>query len=263
MRYYPNGTGELTGDRYATMKPLSLTGQIWYVHYPTGIDHADPTHGKNREFPLKTLSKAISNSAAGDWIVLMDGHSEPVDSTLTLKSNHVVVGGGLSAGRPTSTLQFGANAQLVLGAGAQVRGVKFTRTAQAAATPISASGAYSQVVGCYFEVGQYDVSAIIIITASGVKVLDCHFVIVSHAPDPWAPYTAIYCNTASLTDITIADTVIDVAGYGFASGAIYMNTAVAGLHIIGVTLKGADAEIHSSSTGTLQVSATGGARVAW
>ena len=38
----PNGIGQSLWDSLATAEPLSISGNVWYVHSTTGTDGASP-----------------------------------------------------------------------------------------------------------------------------------------------------------------------------------------------------------------------------
>jgi hypothetical protein len=93
---FPLGLGESLGDVLVTCEPLLFNGDVWYVHH----DGDDSYDGRDREKPFATLQQALTDSAAGDMIVCLDGHEETVTASMDI-SDRYIVGAGRSAGKPT------------------------------------------------------------------------------------------------------------------------------------------------------------------
>jgi len=176
--FWPNGIGETVGDDLASEAPLYTSGSIWYVLSTTGIDAASPA-GKNKEKPLATLAQAITNSASGDIIVLLSGHTETRTSTLTFSKTLTVVGVGTTGGKPAAQLINNSAAGSLItcsGAGVRVefRNVYFPAQSQScSATKITQANASLSLVGCYLEANAFDAAAVI--TTSTASTSDALF----------------------------------------------------------------------------------------
>jgi hypothetical protein len=167
-----NGLGGITGDSVVTAKPYETTGQILWVSSLVGDGG---NSGLDRENPLDTAVAAVSVSAPGDTIVLMDGHTETVATSLALQDGQRVIGEGSSAGCPTvkltSAATYGGQSVFTLtsaGAGAEIRNIWFPTAAASNgwATAINTTEYGVRIIGCYFEVAANDRWAAVEIGAS-------------------------------------------------------------------------------------------------
>lgn len=265
---YPNGIGGSLGSSLATCKPFLTSGNVWYVNSVTGTDAASPA-GQNREKPLLTIAQALTNSAAGDTVVLMDGSVFALTSTVDL-AGRFVVGEGSSGGIPT--VQIGTNAlgALSMGtAGGELRNVRFTASAAARSGlgKLLLTASYQFVEDCYFDLGQYDDGpAISLATALTNHYLrGCTFV--STATSVAAqPLCAVF-GVGTASNFTIEDCVFDAGTAGFSSyWALDLNAgAITRVKGTGLSfLRGADYRINSSSTGYFNPqTTTGGSRGSW
>lgn len=172
--FWPNGIGETVGDDLASTAPLYTSGDIWYVLSTTGIDAVSPA-GKNKEKPLATLAQAITNSASGDIIVLLAGHTETRTTTQAISKALTIVGVGTTAGKPSVQLlnDSAANAMWRLfaaGIYVEVRNVYFPAQVQScSATKISYEQGDLRFVGCYFEANAFDAAAVITLPSASYE----------------------------------------------------------------------------------------------
>jgi len=103
IKYYVNGAGGTLGAELATLKPLYMSGVIWYVNNSSSAA-SDSNAGNDRDLPLATLQQAVTNSSAGDMIDLMSGHAETIASTVTInKAGLSIVGEGIGSTLPRLT----------------------------------------------------------------------------------------------------------------------------------------------------------------
>lgn len=259
LQNYPNGTGELLGGPLTLARPLLMSGNIWYVHHD-----GTSSSGLNREDPTNTLAQAITNAAAGDWIVLMPGHSEVIAVNTTLPARCRLVGSGSSNGEPTSELRFTGDGYFTLPQQAQIHWVKFPARSSSGANPrFIQSSSQARFVGCVFEMGASDTQPCISLRSTQTTIQSCTFRS-SSIGSQIAPVSALANQTAS-GPLWIQDCVFDGGEVGFSSPAINLTTvAVDDFSIFSTTLQnGADLSLHASSTGHLAVTATGGSRISW
>lgn len=269
----PNGPGQALGDVLATCKPLLATAKVWYVSSLIGSDSSG--RGLDDKRPLATLKQAITNSASGDIIILMDGHTETsggdADWSCTGKKL-AIIGAGLSAGLPTAKLIAG-NVGAVGGqvffdtAYSQIRNVYFgARTVANVNSRLATNTTFFKCIGCYFECDQYDTGAGYEIDGTGAITLvkDCIFksIATSSAAQP----SVGLINGNTMPYLRLDGCTFDGGTVGFSNPyACYINNTVSQLEAENLSLlRGADMKIQSASTGWVNVqTSSGGARVDW
>jgi hypothetical protein len=271
---YPNGAGQSLGNVLATCAPLTSSGSIWYVSSAIGTDAASPS-GKNDAKPLATLKQAITNSASGDIIVLMGGHTETsaADADWDCSGKRLtIVGAGSSGGYPTAKLTCGN----VGSVGGQVyfntsfctlRNVWMAvRAAANVNARVSMSAPNMRLIDCYFPCDQYDTGPAVEMAASNSHILSgCTFVSVatSRAAQPALGLKQLGTGTFCRLD----GCVFDGGAVGFSNPYAADLSSGAYTHFEGESvslLRGADIKMNASSTGWINVqTCTGGARVDW
>lgn len=267
---YPNGAGGTLGDTLATCKPLLVHsgGAIWYVAGSSGTDAASPA-GQNREKPLATLAQAITNSSAGDIIVLLSGCSIVLAAVHSLGGRVLVGEGGLTSA-PTATVGFdGANGELRLdAAGSRVGGIKFTgRTGALAVVRITISASNCEIRGCTVDCGANDTAAAVLLSGalSGVLIQNCTFTSTATLVTA-QPESALKSNGVQ-TDLLIRNVAFDAGTVGFSN--YYALDLSVGVHVrlraeSVSLLRGADATLNTSTSGSFNPQlTTGGSRLVW
>lgn len=272
MKVYPNGTGEtLGGDDLLTQTPLWVGGNIWWVNSGTGSDAAG-TAGQDRERPLATLSQAVTNSAAGDIIILQSGHTETLTAAVNI-GIRTVVGVGTSNGKPAAQLKINAASATLItmgGSGGQLRNIYFPAAVQSnngANGKIwlpSVTNAY--IRGCYFESSGLDQFAAVQVdvNCTGFRVENCTFV--STATAIATRPTKGLNLTGAVTDFSIIGCTFDDGTVGYSGAACDLSTAaITRMSAFGNSLlRGADVKFNASQTGHFGVSTlSGGSGVAW
>lgn len=260
-----DGIGAILGDRLALESPLIISGNVWYVLYSTGVDAASPA-GRERLKPLKTLAQAVTNAAAGDIIVLLAGHAETLTAAQSLAKALTIIGEGTAGAASTATFTRNAAAASLFTcsiAGVEIRNVTFAASSQSTATArIVVSAGPCRFSGCYFQGNANDIGSWVSLTAGSVRFDGCTFVSTSITTPP---EEAIGSATA-ISDVEITDCVFDGGTVGFANGYAIENitNAITRLRMEGVSLlRGADIALLSTTTGYVNVTATGGGKVAW
>jgi hypothetical protein len=167
-----NGLGGITGDSVVTAKPYETTGDIYWVSSLTGnVSNS----GRDRENPKATAVAAVAGALAGDTIVLMDGHTETVATSIALLNGMRIIAEGSSAGKPTVKLTSAATyggqsvfTMTAVGAGAEIHNIWFPTAAASNgwATAIKTTQDGVKIIGCYFEVAANDRWAAVEIGAS-------------------------------------------------------------------------------------------------
>lgn len=271
MKLYPNGLGEsLGGDDLLTQKPLWVGGNVWWVNSATGSDAASPA-GQDRERPLATLAQAITNSAAGDIIVLQSGHTETLTAAQGILGR-TVVGVGTTSGKPAAQLKINAASASCLNldaAGSHLRNIYFPAAVQSnngnGKVRVTAV-ANCSVVGCYFESSGLDQMAAIQVDAgsTGARVQNCTFVSTATAIAT-RPTRGLYTGGA-VVSMVVTGNVFDDGTVGFSTSAIDMSAAANTLIVAhgNSLLRGADAKFHASQTGFFGTGTlSGGSGVSW
>lgn len=274
MKLFSNGYGQSTGDALSTTKPIYSTGDVWYVNSSGGVDAASPA-GKDEQRPLATIGQAYTNAAAGDTIVLMDGHTETLTTELTIAKQLYIVGGGASAGIPTVSFTMNAAAKdtfVITAANTEIRGIRFKASSVA-----NAGGTYGgkvvingvtgcRVIGCYFDMGGTDaaVSGVYVAAAShNTRIANCTFVSVATAVAT-RPESAIRGST--VTDLELDGVVLSDGTYGYANPAFnYSGFVITRLRGTNVSLLlGAEMSLNAATTGWLATpTVTKGGRISW
>lgn len=270
MNTYNNGLGELLGDSLATSKPVITPGFVWFVNSVGGVDAASPA-GRDRQKPLATTAQAITNAAAGDIILLEDGHTEILTGNVAVSKQLVIVGGGSAAGIPT--VNFTGNAASLTMftlsvAGTQMRNIRIKPSLQAnsATTRFSVTAATVRLKGMYFECGANDQLPAVTIggAPANVRVNGCTFISTAT--------TVATRPVAGLSFLGSAPTDIDLEGSVFSDGTVGFSGAACDLSGFATRLSGdslsallgADILINAASTGFLNLStSTNGGRITW
>ena len=266
--FFPNGIGGTLGSILATCKPLLTSGSVWYASSITGTDAASPA-GQNREKPLLTIAQALTNSAAGDIIVLLTGSVFTLTGSLAL-AGRIVIGEGSVSGVPS--VQIGMNGAGIVSmgtAGGELHNVRFTeRSATSGGTARLALTASNQIVdGCYFDCGPNDDAQALSISSGTTNdsIRNCTFV--STATLVSAQPVSALKTLGTHTDLELTGCVFDAGTVGFSNyWALDMDTGII-TRLKGTSLsflRGADYRINASSTGYLNPQTTsGGVRGSW
>lgn len=270
MNIYNNGLGELLGDSLATSKPVQTPGFVWFVNSVGGVDAASPA-GRDRQKPLATISQAVTNSAAGDIILLEDGHTEILTSNVAISKQLFIVGGGSSAGIPTVNFTGNAAALTMFtmsAAGSQMRNVRIKQSLQnnTGSTRFSITAATVRLKGMYIESGAFDQLPAVTIgaTPSNTRFNACTFISVAT--------TTATRPVSGLSFLGSAPVDLDLEGCVFSDGTVGYSTAACDLSGFATRLSGdnlsallgADILINASSTGFLNLSTTtNGGRITW
>lgn len=267
---YTNGIGGSTGDSLALAKPLSMSGNVWYVYGTTGVDAASPA-GQNREKPLATLAQALTNAADDDIVVFLSGHTQTLTAAAAISKRLTFVGEGSSAGVPTvifTNNSAAAGLFTVSGVSVQFRNIKFAANAQTnAVARVITSAAKPTFIGCYFQCGATDTGPAVSLNTGTThpSFVNCTFV--STGTLTTAQPESALKSGAALADLTMKGCVFSAGTVGFSNFyALDMSVGACTQMVIEdlSLLLGADAKFHASSTGYVNVqTATGGSKVVW
>jgi hypothetical protein len=187
---WDGGIGGSIGPEWATSKPLHHTGSVWYVHSVSGADAAAP-RGKERIRPLQTTAQAFTNSAAGDFIVWLDGHVETLTASQVLSKARLKL---LAEGVVRITRNFNGILFDITADDVYIEGAYIPASLVASSSPrIRTANARTEIVGCYLEHGSNDTGAgIQLVTGwSGARIMTSSFVSVALTPAT-APDSAIH-----------------------------------------------------------------------
>ncbi len=252
------------------MSPLLFPGSannVWWVNSTGGVD-AGGTAGQNREKPLATFAQANTNAAAGDFIVLMDGHTETGSTAAVTisKAGLKIIGAGSAAGVPTVSFAFGVGGiWSVTGAAVELRNIKFkTRTGADATSRVSFQSAAGAVRGCYFECGPNDTGMALEIAGGGpAEITGCTFI--STATSTAAQPSKALGHSIGVSDVLIQNCKFSDGTVGFSN--IYCldlsGFAMTRLRLERLSfLLGAEGKNHASTTGyAIGTSVTGGGKL--
>lgn len=266
--FLPTGIGEISGDPLVIDGQLHSTGQIFYVSSITG---SGAFTGLNKDQPALTLGAAHTAAAAGDIIVLLDGHTETYAAPLTISKAVTIVGSGSSSGIPTVSFNRSADTLIFeVGAGVQLRNIKFPGSSvSATAHRVDITNASIVMDGCYFECSNNDNGSggqLLLATtnARDFKLRNTRFVCTSTATTPIAGVAVLV--SAAVSDLTLTGVVFDGGTRGFASGYAYRETAAPTrrrAESISM-LRGADVQLSASAVQSYwqTTTSTGDARIA-
>lgn len=259
MPVHPNGFGQSLGDALVVSGgPIYTTGKVWYVDSAVGSNAYD---GRSDKRPLATLAQAQTNASSGDVVVLMSGHAETYTSALTISKELIIAGAGSSAGLPTvkfTNNQASGRLFNITADNVELRNIWFEEDAQSnSGGGVASSGDAFRMVGCYMEVdASTTVSGLVLTQASGETAFlwDCTFVSTATAIGS-VPGLAIKKDGAG--QLWMHGVTLDGGTYGFVEGYAYTEDQGSAGRLIatGTTLiRGADMQIHASSTVVVQVS---------
>jgi len=266
----PNGTGETLGDSIVTDGSLYTAGVVWYVLSTIGTDAVSPA-GKDKEKPLATLAQAQTNASSGDLIVLLNGHTETLTSTLSITKSVIIAGSGTTSGKPGVQMKSNSAASncISLAAdGAQIRNIYFPTNVQSnSGYRLQVTSAVdTAIIGCYFECGANDQGpgAQILSGATGCRIENCTFISTATTTTT-RPVRGLYIN-GSLSDIRVKGCIFSDGTVGFSTAAFDASTSALTRCCFEELsfLLGADFLQHASTTGWVTITtATGGGRVSW
>lgn len=263
MPFLPNGIGSSLGDALVTGAPLSLSGDVWYVHH-TGTDAASPA-GKQSQKPLATLAQAHTNAASGDIIVLQDGHTETISTLVTVSKDVVIVGAGQADGKPTVKLTAGTAevSEMILFSGTTqgLRNIWLVESAAATTGRINITNSGTMDIrGCYVECGEYD-NATTMTLGTGVTSMSDTTIISTSTDVTSQPYAALggaNGGTVIMNGVTIDGGTV---GWGH-THAVDFDAAVSSitLHAQALSmLRGSDILLDSSAVYHLNIQTSSGA----
>lgn len=261
-----HGIGGTSGDDLVKLPHLLTTGDVWYVHYGTGVDAA--SLGKDRQRPLKTLAQAYTNAVAGDAIVFLAGHFETLTAVQTLAKAGMAL---VSEGTGTARARFTRNVNAVLfditAADLLLGNVYFVQGSLAAASAtIKVAAAGVEIRGCYMELGVADDAAGIEFVTGAERCLVKDTTLISVSPASTdQPHGALKVTNA-MTRLDIENVVIDGATSGWAQ-PFAVNCAAAITRLRGSSvylMNGSDLTVATGSSGWFGTAdPSGGARVVW
>ncbi len=217
---YFNGAGETSGSALAQLLPMLLSGSFWYVDAAHGTDAASP-RGKERIRPLATLAQACTNAAAGDIIVLLEGHAETLTSAQTFATAGIrVVSAGSGSARAHFTRSGDINLFDVTAAGVEFNNIYFSASSGTISTKarVRMAGVNDRVVGCYFESGAtYDTGPQLeFITGASQVAVESTFFVSTSTDVTLQPESAIKVTNA-VTDMTLDTVVFDGGSSGWSN----------------------------------------------
>lgn len=265
MALHVNGLGEALGDTLVVSPGGPVyqdTGDVWFVDSTTGDDSYS---GKDQKQPFATLGQAVTSAGTHDIIVLMDGHTETITSTVTVSTAGLtIVGGGQSSGKPTVKLtnqQESASMLVLSGLGVQLRNVWIEEESSAqSAVTVSVTGDSCSMRGIYWELDEATNAAgldLALALGESFSIRNSTFVsTATSAADP--PQAAIRNSGDGL--LRMDGVTLDGGTVGFVNGYAYSESNSStgftqGFQVDSISLlNGADMNVHASTVGYIQVS---------
>lgn len=253
MPFLPNGIGASLGDQLVVGKPLTLSGDVWYVD-DSGTDAVSPA-GKQRNSPLATLAQAVTNAAAGDIIVLMDGHAETISTLIAITKNLTIVGEGQSDGKPTVKItgDAGESGPVLTVAGTNyfsLRNIWFEENLQDTSDNLMTlgTGTYYELVGCYFEAGDTANASLVALSDAAYSIRNTTFVSTA-TTQATRPHSAISGGNGGV--VVLDGVVVDSGTVGWThTDAVDLSTGVTELYLAAQSvslLRGADVTVYASA----------------
>ncbi len=261
------GIGGTTGLSLCQLEPLYTSGNIWYVDNSnaTAADGASPA-GKDRIKPLLTIAQANTNSAAGDIIVMLAGHSQTITSMITLSKAGVRL---VSEGSATTRASLICGASIasvieVTAAGVVLGNIKFgASTTVPTAGRVRIAAATCVVDGCYFDCSAVDTIEALRVDTSGstLTVRDTSFV--SSAATPASQPESGMAVVAAVSDMVLSNVTFNGGSSGWSGAAFDGASAVTRLTATGISLlNDSDFTLATGSVYTVHVlNQSGSARV--
>lgn len=269
MKSLPNGIGGSSGDSLAQATSFLTTGNVWYVHFGTGVDAASP-EGLQRLRPLKTLSQALTNASDLDDIVFLPGHAETITTSQDITKNVRLIseGGFGTSSMATFTRNIGGSIMFnVTASRVQIRGVRFAPTLKSETlATLKIAGNDCLVKGCYFEVGALSLGPCLDFASSSGDRSRCESSIFISSSTTTRPAQAIrMANLGVSADITLRDIIVDGGSLGWSDQYAIdgTNNAVTNFRFEAISLlRDSDMGMHASSTGSVSLgTCSGSARV--
>lgn len=266
MKSLPSGVGASTGDSLLTGVSLHLTGDVWYVSSANGVDGAGL--GKQRLAPLATLAQAVTNSADGDMIVFLSGHTQTLTAVQTISKKLILASEGTGLGGMASfTRNIAANGKLfdITTSRVQLRNIQFPASSQAdTGAKVSVSGTDCYIKDCYFAQGANDTGPAVDLVTGGDRCRIDGTTFIASSTTTQASMGVRISN--ALADVSMVGTIFSGGTKGWSNAYALDATAAAQTNIrleaIQLLLD-SDIGLHASSTPCfVQIgSSSGSARV--
>ena len=262
----PNGIGADLGDALATAEPLLVNGDVWYVDSSNGDDTYD---GRDRIKPFATLGQAVTDSSAGDIIVLKDGHAETLTAAIAVNKNLTIVGAGQSDGKPTVKLtnnQAAGEMLTITGSYVQVLNIWFEEQAKTCSeAKISADCTHFRMRGCYLECDGNSGDSALKLAGTVVEIRNT--TIISTATALTAQPLAAVLVTGALGSLITDGFVVDggTVGWSRYHGIDISAATITMMYLEGLSLlRGTDLKALEASGGYINAATvSGGARIDW
>jgi hypothetical protein len=268
---YDSGIGGTVGGYLTTLLPLRSSVDVWYVHSGTGSDAASP-RGKQRNYPLATLSQALTNATTDDIIVCLAGHTETLGASVTFgvgEPGITVIGEGTGSSRPKFTRNFNGVMFDIAADDIVLENLYFPASTTASAASRTRTNGVNRTIieNCYYECGANDTGAAYdIVSGSGsIAIRNTTFISTSTGPTT-APALAITV-PAGLGLLTMYRVTFDGGASGWSNPFAFSSTTTAITRLRATEidlLNDSDMLIHSGSTGYINVrNKSGSAKVDW
>lgn len=253
---YHDGLG--TAGSEAIGDDVSSANQVVYV----STDGDDGNAG-TRVAPLLTISAAVSAADPGATIILMEGYTATLTSTITIAEGKRIIGEGGTYGSDPSvelTLNHASNEIFTIsGNGVTIENIKFMAAAQSTAgNKIQVTGDGFRCRGCYFAMGELDDANYGIYLTTGcdyATLTDCYFVSTSTTT---APNCGLLADAANL-HLVMERCVLDGGTLGFAGQAVAINGSGVQVEAFGMSLlRGANVTMEGADRGAFGIATSTG-----
>lgn len=215
-----SGTVFSGGGTAAALTDDYFSGAIQFLDT---INGSDGNSGSQPELPVKTLARAVVNSAANGIILIGQGSAETLLGAQTfLNAGQRIIGCGSGASRPRYTCG-GASINMfdIQAAGVAVENIYFPASTGAGSARVSFTAASGEIRDCYFECGSNDTANTVACGAGSANTLIKGTTFASVASRP-AVALAI---TAAVADIAVDTCIFDGGAFGWSDDAFKISAA--------------------------------------
>lgn len=264
IRSYPNGAGGSTGADLATLKPLLVSGTIYYVgNAVTGA--SDSNAGTERTAPWLTSAHAQATVANGDTVVYLASHAENIGTQVAWTQTGLnLVGEGSGSTKPSFSCTAGIVMWVFSGAGCLLDNLTFPASTTDGATRVQINNVASTKLNALtFYCGAHDTNpslALVNTGANNTRITNTTFT----ATAALGGYALNNAN--AITDLTLDNVTFDAGSFQWLLGGAWnVPAAVTRLRATRINiLNGSNVVLATGTTGIIQVaSQTGDSQVNW
>lgn len=234
-----NGDNDITDD-------IIITGKVIFLDN-SHANASDANPGTNRNFPKATLASSITATATdqADTIIIGSGHSETLTAGVTIADRSLKIY-GLGSGTNKPKFISDGNIDLfdINNDHIEINNIRFPAAINTAvSSKIRLNGESIIVKNCDFEMGEFDLHAIICTASTRVPEINgCTFEVIADGPDD-----AFLINDANIYQVKVIQSQFDAGDFGFDNAAVYSTVLNIGFYYKNNILKNQAHIIHTAS----------------